>query len=653
MTVVELENAVGSQLAMAELGVAAPLRIAERYRIVRLLGRGARGVVCQARDEHLHREVAIKLYVALVPGRAAHEVALEAQALARLKHPNVVGVYDFGDTALVLDGAPPLRLPCFFMSMEHIRGQSMRRWLSVGAPDCEQVLAAFHQAGSGLAHAHSLGVVHRDFKPENVVIADDGRVLVVDFGLAHRSVTQTEVHSKAMVLWSGGVVGTPEYMAPEARSGTSDVRSDQYSFAISLYEALTGSVPPVSAQGAWLDYARVPEPVGRVIARALAIDPQQRFSSMSALLEELPPRWTEHSESLVAYEPVPRERPGWPVWLGGALALLGAVSLVAYIAGQATDDEPSREDPEHESAPTDSTSCPELALVGSWKFETRIWWDYKLRGIGSRDYRLELRRGEGCQLIATLDKPNVPFRGDAPLEVRSRGSDGSVELRGSWNIEQDYTFSFSFRGDTLLGDYVSYHRAGRPAVKGPLLGARVGHEAPTVDRRRDLPCRSQCRLLCAGGEATQSCELEQCIDPTTFVPDCGPPSADYHAPANCESIHTEIERREWEPAREGPACERVVPVLAGRWTIHERFNSGQVVSWKLELESKGCWLVGTAETTTERHDVLVQLDPDGQWVVTTPDTPGRISWVMYGWEFAVGLAKGQRSARLRGQRDWP
>ena len=656
LTIIDLENAVGTALAMAELGVAAPLQIQGRYRLSRLLGRGARGVVCQARDLHLHRDVAIKLVPALGIEVATQEVSHEAQALARLQHANVVGVYDLGDTALTLEHRDGLPLPCLFMTMELVRGQSMRSWLCVAEPDAEQVLVAFHQAGAGLAHAHESGVVHRDFKPDNVVIADDGRVLVVDFGLAHRSYTQPDVQSTALMLWTGGVAGTPEYMAPEALDGRADARSDQYSFALSLYEALTGTLPGWTAAGTRpLDVSGLPSLIGQVLVRALAREPARRFASMRELLDELPTRWTE--TALTKPEPSFDEPPRWSrTWMAGAgvgLAVLATLGFVlSHLMRSTPTDEPDRSTATSASA-SPAEACPELALIGAWTFDTRIWWDYKLRSIGSRDYELELRRGEGCHLVASLHKPAAKFRGDAVLELRSRNADGSVELRGTWNIEQDYIFDFVFDGDTLMGDYVTFNRWGRPAVKGPLVGARRGESAPKLDGRRDLPCRSQCRLLCAGAEATQRCASEQCVDPRAIVHDCGPPSGDFQPPANCEAILTELERGQWQPAVEGRACERVVPVLVGGWTVHERRHSGELIEWKVSLrEAPGCRLLGTAHSDDERHDVRVELDTDGQWLLSATDDPS-LRWAMCGWEFASGLAASPRPARLRGQRDFP
>lgn len=341
--------------------------------------------------------------------------------------------------------------------------------------------------------------------------------------------------------------------------------------------------------------------------------------------------------------------------LGGATVVAGMLGLGAWWVS---------ETPTHETwsweayaaggfGGVEPTSCPELGLIGTWEFSTQIWWDYKLRDIGSRDYRLELRQGAGCQLIGSLAKLNNDFRGDATLDLRTHDADGGLELRGAWNIEQDYTFTFAFEGDTLRGDFVTFNRHGRPAIKGPLHGARVGHRPPSMTARRDAPCRSQCRLICAGGEATQRCELEQCADPSTFVRDCGPPSADFLAPANCESVLTEIEKGEWQPVSDGPACERVVPVLAGEWSLHERRRSGEIVRWQVSLRPVGCQLVGTAQTGTEQHEVRVDLDKDGQWLLSAPEAPELLTWAMYGWEFAVGLGEGPRAARIRGQRDSP
>jgi serine/threonine protein kinase len=673
LTVVDVENAVGSRLAMAELGLEPPLLIARRYRVLRLLGRGARGVVCQASDQNLHREVAIKLYPALEPGPAAQEAALEAQALARLRHPNVVGVYDFGDTALTIGNYPPLHVPCFFLSMEHIAGQSLRRWLSVGAPDRDQILAAFHQAGAGLAHAHECGVVHRDVKPDNVVIASDGRVLVVDFGLArHRSGTQAPVSTTAIALWQPPiVVGTPEYMAPEARLGQADASSDQYGFALSLYEALLGALPIMERGLPRLQLDHLPPRLAAVLARALQPDARLRYPSMRALLDELPQRWSDASElersagSLVRSDAsmagLPdRSRSRGGLLLGLAALVVAWLGLAAWWTGRESESGSLDEilAQARRSAPTQtgagSSDCPELALVGDWYFETEIWWDYMLRDVRGRPYRLTLRQGDGCELIATLDKRSANFRGTTTLELRARAS-ASIELRGSWTIDREpHTFTFEFERDSLRGDFVRFEDEGRPTLKGPLYGARVGSKHPTIDELEDLSCRTQCRIVCAGAQATQQCEDEICDEQPTTSPECGAPSADFRAPQTCADLLTELDRGTWQRAIEGTACTRVPRVLAGEWRFYERRKAGEVVEWRVDLQRRDdCTLWGTAENGAERRNVVVEIGDDGQWVIRDPSDPEHLRWAMYGWEFAVGLATGPRAARIRGQRDFP
>jgi len=144
-----------------------------RYKLERLLATGGMGEVFLARDKVLGRQVAVKL---LREDASSTDLSREARALASLAHPNVVAVYDHG----VLDGRA-------FLAMEYVRGRTLRQWLAEDAPSPKRILEVLGQAGRGLAAAHDVGVVHRDFKPENVLVGDDGRARVTDFGLATRA----------------------------------------------------------------------------------------------------------------------------------------------------------------------------------------------------------------------------------------------------------------------------------------------------------------------------------------------------------------------------------------------------------------------------------------------------------------------------------
>ena len=206
-----------------------------RFVVVRELGRGAMGVVLVAYDEELDRKVAIKLLHVSGGIDASFGRTLllrEAQAMARLSHPNVVGVHEVG----VVEGT-------VFLAMEYVVGVDLQHWLAETARPWREVLAVLRQAGAGLVAAHREGLVHRDFKPSNILVGEDGRVRVADFGLAarrgalaasHRAAALTPSQMTETLAGSGALVGTPAYMAPEMlRLGEATAQSDQYAFTCS------------------------------------------------------------------------------------------------------------------------------------------------------------------------------------------------------------------------------------------------------------------------------------------------------------------------------------------------------------------------------------------------------------------------------------
>ena len=222
-----------------------------RFRVLERLGSGGMGAVYAAYDPQLDRGVALK--VVHVPERR-HDAALaEAKALARLAHPNVVPVFDVG-----IEGDE------VYIVMELVRGETLRSWVA-GRPASE-VLDVYRQAGAALAAAHAAGLVHRDFKPDNAIVGRDGRVRVVDFGLACEASEQR------------AAAGTPGYMAPEqAAGGAVSPAADQYSFCVSLGEALDDAGGP-GGRPAWL---------AAILARGTAADPGERFASVAELLRAL------------------------------------------------------------------------------------------------------------------------------------------------------------------------------------------------------------------------------------------------------------------------------------------------------------------------------------------------------------------------------
>lgn len=297
-----------------------------RYVVLGVAGRGGMGVVHAAYDTELERKVALKLLGAAhgdEPQRARARLVREAQAMARLAHPNVVGVYEVGTLGDEL-----------YLAMEYVDGLTLREWLLARPRRWQEIRDGFVQAGRGLAAAHAVGLVHRDFKPDNVVIGLDGRARVTDFGLARELLGDEASEERAIPIGdaapalttrTGALAGTPAYMAPEQLDGAAaDARADQFAFCVALREALSGQRPFAGASVAALRQAiergPAPPPAGarpawlyRILSRGLAPDPGDRWPSMEALLAALEREGT-------------RARPTLAL-VGGAAVLAAAVAL--------------------------------------------------------------------------------------------------------------------------------------------------------------------------------------------------------------------------------------------------------------------------------------------------------------------------------------
>jgi eukaryotic-like serine/threonine-protein kinase len=336
-------------------------RVVGRYELVELLGSGGMGSVYRAHDPHLSRDIALKV---LHPESAhahsgsdyRHRLLREAQVLAKLSHPNVVAAFDVGTFEDVV-----------FVAMELIAGESLRSWLRTRRSVAE-VLRVLIAAGRGLVAAHTAGVLHRDFKPANVMVSPDGRVRVVDFGLARSAVASVEpgaAESPAAELTvaespgaqpsppgsaepsspttesgrrdrspsllegeltqTGVLMGTPGYIAPEQLVGKpADTLADQYSYAVTVFVALTRQRPPARVAGASPTDSEplawpggVPRRIRRIVERGLAARPSERHPSVAAMVDAL--------ERAIA----PRRRSGAVLALAFGTVLAVAGLLVA------------------------------------------------------------------------------------------------------------------------------------------------------------------------------------------------------------------------------------------------------------------------------------------------------------------------------------
>jgi hypothetical protein len=270
-----------------------------RYLVLERVGRGGMGEVYAAYDPELHRKVALKMLLtgaAEEPSREFLRTRLvrEAQAMARLAHPNVVAVYDVGTHAGQV-----------FVAMEFVDGQTLTTWLAETPRPWREVLSLFVPAGRGLAAAHAAGLIHRDFKPDNVLVGRDGRPRVTDFGLAHLGADGASGASgsapperRLSLTSTGELLGTPAYMAPEQFAGkAADARTDQFNFCAALYEALYGQRPFAGesfvalAQAVTRGEVRpaprgspVPPWLRAEVLRGLSLRAEDRHPSMEALL---------------------------------------------------------------------------------------------------------------------------------------------------------------------------------------------------------------------------------------------------------------------------------------------------------------------------------------------------------------------------------
>ncbi len=260
-----------------------------RYRLLRVLGGGGMGIVHLAHDDELDRPVALKV---LRPGGNGDSRRLlrEARSMARLAHPHIAAVYDVGEH----EGD-------VYVAMEYVEGPTLRAWMS-DAHDWAERLEVLVQAGRGLVAAHARGVVHRDFKPENVIVGQDGRVRVLDFGLA-KLAPRAAGPDDSTDTQLGAIVGTPRYMAPEQLRGrAAGPLADQFAFCVTAYELAYGqrpfsgevfadvaasvlTQPPREPSPA----AGVPEGLWPLLRRGMQVEQGERFPSMQALVDALDP----------------------------------------------------------------------------------------------------------------------------------------------------------------------------------------------------------------------------------------------------------------------------------------------------------------------------------------------------------------------------
>jgi RNA polymerase sigma factor (TIGR02999 family) len=307
-------------------------RIGE-YEVRTLVGSGGMGEVYRARDTRLDRDVAIKVLPAYLSSDRdrLRRFEQEAQATAALNHPNILSVFQFGS----FEGAP-------YLVTELLDGETLRELIRRGPIAQRKAIDLATQIAQGLAAAHGKGIVHRDLKPENIFITRDGRIKILDFGLAkligleprHNVLTSADTEP-------GMIMGTASYMAPEqVRGQAADNRSDIFAFGTIMYEMLSGKrafrrETSADTMSAILKEDRLPLPetlspaLSRIVRRCLEKNPEQRFQSASDLGFALEAITTMSDTSTAQFVAKPRRR--WPIVVGGLLVVAGLLAAVLWL----------------------------------------------------------------------------------------------------------------------------------------------------------------------------------------------------------------------------------------------------------------------------------------------------------------------------------
>jgi eukaryotic-like serine/threonine-protein kinase len=626
-----------------------------RYVIEQVIGAGGMGVVYRARDPDLGRAIAIKqLGRVRADWQWRARLLREAQAMARLAHPNVVTVHDVG---LAEDG--------LFVAMEYVEGVTLRHWLAEPRTRRE-IVAAFVAAGHGLHAAHLAGLVHRDFKPDNVLVSNDGRVRVTDFGLVRSDSAALEVMAErdarsdasaatSLALTVDEVMGTPGYMAPEQyRRAAVDARTDQFSFGCALYEALHGRRPfsgdadaicEAVLAGRPLEHPRdLPVWLRKILDRALQTDPEQRYRSMAELV------------SALQADPV-RARRRRVIAVAMAGITVAGIAGYAVVAARRADQQVAacREAPDELAGTWDPPRKAEIAAalrVSDRAGRARTWAVLE-QLVDRRAAGLRSAREQTCLASARGEQsPELAAKRNACLDERR---DELVTLAG-----------LMARSD---GDPASLVAAARrlQAIDNCRTDRLATEPAPPGDPIRRTVLRSvraalgAARVMAAAGQVGLAMEeAQRAVDLARIA----------QSPALAAEALTELAATILGPERRWPVAWQAMRETAATGTAQAHARAITTIARNFAAEGKfedaerwSALAVGLAERAGDPHDLAAALTVQGHvaWALSKPSealaalercasTARQPEVVSVGVELTCMLMAAQVSTQL-GQRD--
>ena len=458
-----------------------------RYVVLEEIGRGGMGRVLRAYDPKLQREVALKvLHGATLDDEATSRLVREARAMAKLSHPNVVSVYDVeerpGDEVVLV--------------MEYVAGQTLRSWLRAQQRDWRAIVEVFAAAGLGLAKAHASGLLHRDFKPSNVLVADDGRVKVTDFGLAKFGVGSIDSGSSSeeisedgsshrgperpTLTKAGAIMGTPRYMAPEQHRGEPlTPAADQYAFCVALWEGLCGRSPfpdkDLKERGAppWPE-PTTPKPIVDAIVRGLSPAADDRWPSMDALLPVL------------SWSPA-RGRHRWLLGLLGVVGLgVGGVAVHAWVQARA---QRCSGAPQQLAGIWNDTrrSEVEASILAVGRSYASDVWDRTQRELDAYADSWIAMYTEACEATVVRGEQS-PRMQDLRVQCLARAA---VELEATVNTLADAEAEVADRAHELLGGLMPLSRCADAEALEAEVEPPLESEAAAVEQARWHLARSR------------------------------------------------------------------------------------------------------------------------------------------------------------------
>lgn len=443
----------------------APPATVGKFEIVRQLGRGGMGVVYLAVDPSLKRQVAVKLHGRGTDERAQQQLLREAEALARLRHGNVVTVHEVGVT----------KAGEVFAVMEYLPGLPLDQWARQSNPSPEAILDIVLRCAAGLAAAHDAKLVHGDFKPRNVVLDQDDEPKIIDFGLARGGLGEEEAttlrddEDAPVITRNGRIAGTPRYMAPELwRGDPPSPATDQFALGVSLYELLAKRAPfePRNFDPPPRP-PRVRRSVWRVIERALDSEPTRRFDDLHALVQALR---------------AARRPPATMRWVGGAV--LGSAAVAAAVVTRSSDPP--------EPSPTPAVGGIEVCRVGEDLLASDREWTPSsgVERVGS-EFRLTLppstpgAKGGDDEFVRT-ELVNTPAFFDRAIEFEV-GAAASRHEAHELHVGLDDSDGIFMTGILIYGGRWVFPLA--PAIRGHAqpLGPEDRFFRIQVDDREDSP----------------------------------------------------------------------------------------------------------------------------------------------------------------------